>query len=281
MFSVLYSDQSYRVKSMSSESGGGKPGPEPRPDGTEQAAPPTPPAPLLQSAQAAADATRSKDLKPQPKPNRTRNNLNKRKTEDQGRKLKGNQDRDPDRIQRSHKYPTSLNTVDPLQSAHRSQHASSSLSFPAAQVSTSSSYPQSIVTPDNPPPAPRRITEEEQIAIITRTAEEEAKASIQREADAADMAARANRPRPGPSREDPAAAQEETSMWNQIVADLKICDGIKERASELVNQVIDLERSIGKSTCLREAPSTRHLFLFFFLKLCRRIFGSSPLSFTG
>lgn len=62
------------------------------------------------------------------------------------------------------------------------------------------------------------------------------------------MAARANRPRPGPSREDPAAAQEETSMWNQIVADLKICKGIKEKASELVKQVIELERIMGKST---------------------------------
>lgn len=63
------------------------------------------------------------------------------------------------------------------------------------------------------------------------------------------MAARANRPRPGPSREDPAAAQEETSMWNQIVADLKICNGIKDKATELVKQVIELERIIGKSTC--------------------------------
>lgn len=63
------------------------------------------------------------------------------------------------------------------------------------------------------------------------------------------MAARANRPRPGPSREDPAAAQEETSMWNQIVVDLKICNGIKEKATELVKQVIELERIIGKSTC--------------------------------
>lgn len=61
------------------------------------------------------------------------------------------------------------------------------------------------------------------------------------------MAARANRPRPGPSREDPAAAQEETSMWNQIVADLKIISAIKEKASELVIQVIELERIIGKS----------------------------------
>lgn len=80
-----------------------------------------------------------------------------------------------------------------------------------------------------------------------------------REANISAMAARANRPRPGPSREDPAAAQEETSMWNQIVADLKMCNAIKEKASELVKQVIELERIIGKSTRLCVVPSTRHL----------------------
>lgn len=240
-----------------------KPGPEPRPDRTEQPAPATqatPPVPPLQSA---------KDLKPQLKPNQNQNrNKRKRKSEDQSPKSQsqsqqGNQDRNPDQIQiqnsdetvhvQSYNYPGSLNTPSSLPSADRSQHASfSSLSSPAAEASTPglALNPQSIATPDYPPPAPIRITEEEKIAIITRFAEKRARASHQREADTADMAARANRPRPGPSREDPAAAQEETSMWNQIVADLKICDSIKEKASELVNQVIDLERIIGKSTLL-------------------------------
>lgn len=59
------------------------------------------------------------------------------------------------------------------------------------------------------------------------------------------MAARTNRPRPGPSREDPAAAQEETSMWNQILADLKICKGLNDRATALSKEVVEVEASMG------------------------------------
>lgn len=61
------------------------------------------------------------------------------------------------------------------------------------------------------------------------------------------MAARTNRPRPGPSREDPAAAQEETSMWNQILADLRICKGLNDRATALSKEVVEVEASMGKS----------------------------------
>lgn len=61
------------------------------------------------------------------------------------------------------------------------------------------------------------------------------------------MAARTNRPRPGPSREDPAAAQEETSMWNQILADLRICKGLNDRATALSKEVVEDEASMGKS----------------------------------
>lgn len=93
-----------------------------------------------------------------------------------------------------------------------------------------------------------RITQEDLFAQIVQGAKKQVEGKIQRQADDPAMAARANRPRPGPSREDPAAAQEETSMWNQIVADLKICNGIKQKASELVNQAIELERIMGKST---------------------------------
>lgn len=59
------------------------------------------------------------------------------------------------------------------------------------------------------------------------------------------MAARTNRPRPGLSREDPAAAQEETSMWNQILADLRICKGLNDRATALSKEVVEVEASMG------------------------------------
>ncbi len=59
------------------------------------------------------------------------------------------------------------------------------------------------------------------------------------------MAARTNRPRPGPSREDPAAAQEETSMWNQILADLKLCKVLNDRATALSKEVVEVEASMG------------------------------------
>lgn len=75
----------------------------------------------------------------------------------------------------------------------------------------------------------RRKTLEEQFADIAVTP----------------MAARNNRGRAGPSREDPAAAQEETSMWNQIVADLRLCKELKDKYSETIDQVVELEKTMA------------------------------------
>lgn len=62
------------------------------------------------------------------------------------------------------------------------------------------------------------------------------------------MAARNNRPRQGPSRDDPVAAEEEIKMWSQILVDLKTCKSLKERSEAAMAKAKALQDEIGDGT---------------------------------
>ena len=59
------------------------------------------------------------------------------------------------------------------------------------------------------------------------------------------MAARTNRGRAGPSREDPAAAHEETSMWHQIMTDLGTVKELQHKVGDAGKQVVQMEKEMA------------------------------------
>lgn len=52
----------------------------------------------------------------------------------------------------------------------------------------------------------------------------------------------ARRPRPA----DPAAAHEETNMWNSILVDLKKARDLSMKSKEIIKQAIEMESTMGK-----------------------------------
>lgn len=54
----------------------------------------------------------------------------------------------------------------------------------------------------------------------------------------------ARRPRPA----DPAAAHEETNMWNSILVDLKKARDLNIKSKEIIKQAVEVESTMGKCT---------------------------------
>lgn len=71
------------------------------------------------------------------------------------------------------------------------------------------------------------------------------------------MAAR--RPRPA----DPAAAHEETNMWNGILVDLRRAREINTRSREVTRQAIEMETTLGRGRLF----SSEVFFTFKFVSL--------------
>lgn len=63
----------------------------------------------------------------------------------------------------------------------------------------------------------------------------------------------ARRPRPA----DPAAAHEETNMWNSILVDLKKARDLNIKSKEIIKQAVEVESTMGKCTSFHVS----HLFI--------------------